>query len=318
MANCNKMQDKLQDRNKEIRKITLAGSAVNLILVLFKFVAGIAGASAAMVADAIHSLSDFLTDIIVLIFVRISVKPADADHNYGHGKYETLATFIVGLCLLAVGGMLMADGIEKIVGALKGEVIQTPGIIALYGALVSIVLKEILYHVTVRVGKRLNSSVVIANAWHHRTDALSSVGTGVGIGAAILFGQKWAVLDPLAASVVSIFILIAAAKLLISAIGELMEKSLPPEVGKRIEEIVAEDTDLKELHHLRTRSIGSAYSIEMHVRMPGNTSLFVAHNHTRELEKRLRAEFGEETHVNIHIEPEKVNGEYCECSRFSE
>lgn len=299
-----------KDRNSEIYKVTIAGSAVNLVLVLFKFVAGIVGCSAAMLADAVHSLSDFLTDIIVLVFVRISGRPADDDHHYGHGKYETLATLIVGFSLLVVGAMLIANSIEKIISVVNGEALETPGLIALAAALVSIVLKELVYQFTARTGKRLNSSAVIANAWHHRTDALSSVGTGLGIGAAIILGPKWAVLDPIAAAIVSIFILVAAIKLLLGAINELLEKSLPKSVEERINAIVAEDAAISEPHHLRTRSVGNIYSIEMHIRMPGETSLYEAHNHTLSLEKRLRAEFGEETLVNIHVEPLKIDGEY--------
>ena len=158
-------------REGEIYRITLWGSAVNLVLVAVKFVAGILGASAAMVADAVHSLSDLLTDIIVLAFVRISSKPADRDHNYGHGKYETLATIIVGGSLLVVGAMLLAGGVEKIVAAARGDALAVPGWIALAAALVSILAKEIVFRFTVRVGRKTGSDAVIANAWHHRSDA---------------------------------------------------------------------------------------------------------------------------------------------------
>lgn len=298
------------DRSGQIFRVTLAGGIVNLILVGVKFAVGVAGCSAAMIADAVHSLSDLLTDVIVLLFVRISGKPADDDHHYGHGKYETLATLLVGLCLLVVGAMLLVDGIEKIVIVAQGGTLPVPGVIALLGALLSIVAKEVVYRITVRYGRRLRSNALIANAWHHRTDALSSVATGIGIGAAIVLGSKWAVLDPLAAVVVSFLILIAAIKLLLPTLNELLEKSLPKSVEERIVAIVAEDAALMEMHHLRTRSVGNVYSIEMHVRMPADTSLLEAHNHTLSLEQRLRSEFGEGTHVNIHMEPLKVNGEY--------
>lgn len=312
------MEKNQEDRTQQIYKVTLAGSAVNLVLVLFKFTAGIIGCSAAMVADAVHSLSDLVTDIIVLVFVKISGRPADEDHHYGHGKYETLATFIVGISLLAVGVMLIADTVEKVTSVIHGNTLQSPGLIALIAAIVSIILKEAAYRFTAKVGKRLNSNAVIANAWHHRTDALSSIGTGLGIGASIVLGSEWAILDPLAAAIVSIFIIVAAAKLLLGAINELMEKSLPKAVEDRIISIVAEDSSLVEPHHLRTRSVGNVYSIEMHVRMPGETSLLEAHNHTLSLEKRLREEFGEGTLVNIHMEPIKVDGEYKRGSQESE
>jgi len=297
-------------REKEIYSITLWGSAVNLMLVALKFVAGVLGASAAMIADAVHSLSDLLTDFIVLAFVRISSKPADKDHNYGHGKYETLATIIVGGALLVVGATLLAKGVEKIVMACRGEALVVPGWIALVAAVVSVVAKELIFRFTVRVGKRTNSDAVIANAWHHRSDALSSIGTGLGIGGALALGQKWAVLDPIAAAVVSVFIIVTAVKLLMPAINQLMEKSLPEEEEKYIHDIVAEDPELQELHHLRTRKVGSVASIEMHIRMSGDMSLNESHRHSVVLEKKLKDHFGPGTLINIHIEPIKINGEY--------
>lgn len=300
-------------RQKEIYQVTLLGSVVNLMLVGLKFAAGILGASAAMVADAVHSLSDLFTDFIVLIFVRISGRPADDDHHYGHGKYETLATTIVGLSLLVVGALLMANAIQKILLTIDGNVLEAPGRIALWAALASIILKELVYQITVRVGHRQQSDAVIANAWHHRSDALSSIGTAIGIGGAILFGNKWTVLDPIAAIIVSIFIVITAAKLLKGALQDLLEKSLPPEVEQKIRDIVAEDKQLSEMHHLRTRRVGNIYSIEMHLRMPGDTSLYEAHHHTVLLEERLRQQYGQATLINIHIEPIKVNGAYNPC-----
>lgn len=297
-------------REKEIYRITLWGSVVNILLTALKFAAGILGASAAMIADAVHSLSDLLTDFVVLLFVRISSRPADADHPYGHGKYETLATAIVAIALLAAGGVLLAEGIEKILSAIHGELLPMPGRIALWAALISIAAKELIYQLTMRVGRRVQSQALEANAWHHRTDALSSVATAAGIGGALLFGGKWAILDPIAAVMVSLFILVAAGKLLHGAIQELLEKRLPEEVEQEIRRIVAEDKDMSELHQLRTRRVGNVYSIDMHIRMPGNVSLYESHRHSMLLEQRLRERFGRDTLVSVHIEPFKINGTY--------
>lgn len=297
-------------REKEIVHITLWGSVVNVALTALKFVAGIMGCSAAMIADAVHSLSDLLTDFVVLLFVRISSRPADQKHPYGHGKYETLATTIVAMTLLIAGGVLMLEGVEKIIAALRGEELTMPGRIALWAALISIASKELIYQLTMRVARRVDSSALEANAWHHRTDALSSVATAIGIGGALLFGGRWAILDPIAAVLVSLFILIAAAKLLYEAVEDLMEKRLPEEVEQQIRDIVAQDTEMSELHKLRTRRVGSVYSIDMHLRMSGDTSLYEAHRHSMLLEQRLREHFGQETLVTIHLEPYKVNGEY--------
>ncbi len=297
-------------REKQIVRITLWGSVVNIALTVLKFVAGIVGASAAMIADAVHSLSDLLTDFVVLLFVHISSRPADNDHPYGHGKYETLATTIVAIALLAAGGVLLGEGVEKILSALRGEQLVMPGRIALWAALISIAAKELIYQLTVRVSRRVGSSALEANAWHHRTDALSSVATALGIGGALLFGGKWAILDPIAAVLVSIFILVAAGKLLYEAVQDLIEKRLPEDVEQQIREIAAADHEMCELHHLRTRRIGSVYSIDMHLRMRGSTSLYEAHRHSMDLEQRLRERFGEQTMVSIHMEPMKVNGVY--------
>lgn len=298
------------DRQKETYRVTIAGSIINILLLAFKFAAGILGHSAAMIADAIHSLTDFVTDAIVLVFVRLGSKPTDHDHDYGHGKYETLASAIIGVSLLVVGMMICYSGVTKTYHAMCGEPLQQPGFIALAAAVASVVLKEWAYRFTVRVGRRCHSEAVVANAWHHRSDALSSVGTTVGIGGAIILGEKWAVLDPLTAIVVSFFIMKAAWSVLSKAVGELTDGSLPKETEDEIEKIVSEDKDVSVVHNLCTRRIGNRIAIEMHVRMPGETSLYVAHHHATEIEKRLKQRFGADTHISIHLEPVKVNGRY--------
>lgn len=298
------------DRQKETYRVTIAGSIINILLLAFKFAAGILGHSAAMIADAIHSLTDFVTDAIVLVFVRLGSKPTDRDHDYGHGKYETLASAIIGVSLLVVGMMICYSGVTKTYHAMCGEPLQQPGFIALAAAVASVVLKEWAYRFTVRVGRRCHSEAVVANAWHHRSDALSSVGTTVGIGGAIILGEKWAVLDPLTAIVVSFFIMKAAWSVLSKAVDELTDGSLPKETEDEIEKIVSEDNEVSVVHNLCTRRIGDRIAIEMHVRMPGETSLYEAHRHATEIENRLKQRFGTATHISIHLEPVKVNGHY--------
>ncbi len=294
------------ERDKKVYRVTLLGSVVNLLLLVFKFVAGVLGHSAAMIADAVHSLSDFVTDLIVIVFVKISSKPEDADHAYGHGKYETLASCIIGLALIVVGVMMGYNATVKIVDVVRnGTELASPGIIALAAAVLSIVLKEWMFRITRKVAREVDSPAVEANAWHHRSDALSSVGTAIGIGGAVLLGSKWAVLDPIAALVVSVFIVVQAAKILSDAIGQLMEKSLPRDVEQRICEIVYEEEGTSDIHHLRTRKIGSQISIELHVRMNGSLTLREVHGKSIAIEKRLRAAFGDSTYINLHVEPLK-------------
>ncbi|MDY6288837.1 MAG: cation diffusion facilitator family transporter [Bacteroidales bacterium] len=291
------------NREKEIFKVTLVGSAANVLLTVFKFIAGVVGNSAAMVADAVHSLSDLLTDAIVLCFVRISGKPEDCGHDYGHGKYETLATTLIGIALSAVAIGIGYKAVTAFLYWLQGGMLATPGMLALWAAVVSIAIKELVYHYTVHKGRVLNSPAVEANAWHHRSDALSSIGTLVGIGGAILLGKRWTVLDPIASLVVSFFILRVAWKLLKQGLDELMEASLPEEVESEILAIVNTFPDVQDPHHLRTRRIGSRYAIELHIRMDGSTPLNIAHSRTYEIEQALKQHFGTDTHVTIHVEP---------------
>ena len=299
------MESEKSSREKGIYKVTIVGSIVNFLLLVFKFFAGIAGHSAAMLADAVHSLSDFITDIVVIVFVRIAGKPEDKGHDYGHGKYETLATAIIGLLLLCVGFGIFWNGASSIYTFLRGGQLESPGVVALVAALVSIVSKEILYQYTVIQGKKLNSQAVIANAWHHRSDALSSIGTAIGIGGAILLGDHWRVLDPVAAVVVSFFIMKVSVRLLSPCVDELLEKSLPEDVEKEIEQTVLSFPGVSQPHHLRTRRIGNYYAIELHVRMDGKITLEEAHSTATAIENKLKEMFGKGTHVGIHVEPTK-------------
>lgn len=292
-------------RDQRIYKVTLTGSIVNMVLLVMKFVAGIWGNSAAMIADAVHSLSDFLTDIVVLAFVKLSTKPADQDHDYGHGKYETIATSIIGMALVVVAVMLAWNGTEKIIQVIQGKDLESPGIIALVAAITSIMLKEWVFRITRKVALEVNSQALEANAWHHRSDAFSSIGTAIGIGGAVVLGHSWAVLDPLAAIIVSVLIFITAFRLLRQASGELLEESLPKETEDRIRQIVYQDALVSDVHNLHTRRIGSIIAIEMHFRLPGNISLTESHAHATNIEKRLRDEFGASTHIMLHIEPVK-------------
>ena len=283
--------------------MTLVGSVVNVALLLFKFVAGIVGHSAAMIADAIHSLSDFLTDVVVLVFIRISDKPRDKSHDYGHGKYETLAMMMIGVALLVVAVGILYGGASKIHQWLDGAQLEAPGMLALWAALLSILLKEAVYRYSMVKARALNSQAVEANAWHHRSDALSSLGTAVGIGGAIFFGQRWTVLDPLASCVVGVLIVKVAVGLLRNALGDLLEHSLPDAVEEEILQLVASLSGVVEPHNLRTRRIGNHYAIELHIRMRGDITLREAHDKASEVEALLRRHYGRETHVAVHVEP---------------
>ena len=294
-------------RQQRIYQVTLLGSIVNVFLLLIKLAAGLLGHSSAMVADAIHSLSDFLTDIVVILFVRWSGKPADEDHDYGHGKYETIATSLIGMALLIVAIGLGWNSMQTMWQWFTGYTLPLPKTIALWTALISIVLKEWIFRITRRVARLTDSQALEANAWHHRSDALSSIAALAGIGGAILLGGQWAVLDAVAALAVSIYIAVMAIRLIRQSYGELLEESLPAETERHIREIVYGDNHVNDVHNLYTRRIGSSIAIEMHLRLPGSMSLKEAHDHVSAIEDRLIETYGDNTHIMIHIEPEKEN-----------
>lgn len=299
----------MEDKNPRVRsiyRVTVIGFAVNLLLSAAKLVAGIFGLSSAMVADAVHSISDLATDVVVLLFVKISAKPQDACHKYGHGKYETIASIIIALALGAVGVGICINGAEKIAAVVRGEQIAKPEFIALIAAVVSILAKEWLYRYTVKVGRQTDSPAVIANAWHHRSDALSSIGTLIGIGCAYLLGGKWVIADPIAAIVVAAMILKVAIDLLRKGFDELVEGALPSNVEEEIIRIVTEDAAISHPHNLRTRRIGSSIAIEVHIRVDGDMSVRESHSLTESIERRLRERFGESTMIAIHVEPIKT------------
>lgn len=295
----------MKTREKQITRITLIGSVVNLLLALFKLLAGVVGRSGAILADGVHSLSDLASDIVVLVFVPMSSKDKDSKHKYGHGKFETLATLIVSIILIVISTQLIIDSVEKIVGFLRGEVIPQPGVIALVAAVISILSKEILYRYTYFVGEKTNSEVCKANAWHHRSDAFSSIGSLLGIGGAILLGEKWSVLDPIAAFVIGVMILVVAVKMFKPPIDELMEKSLGEEVENEIVKIITSTQGVVNMHNLKTRQNGQSKIIDCHIRVARNKTIVEAHDIATLVEQNLRTRFGKLTQVSIHIEPEK-------------
>ncbi len=292
------------DRTAKVTFVTLVGSVVNIILTVFKIFAGVLGRSTAMIADGIHSLSDLLSDIVVIVFVKISAKGRDKDHDYGHGKFETFATLIISLMLIVVAVNLMSGGINKIRQILDGGEVSSPGMIALWAAVASIVLKEILYRYTIIQGRALNSPMMIANAWHHRSDAFSSVGSLLGIAGAIFLGDKFVILDPITGCVISIFILVMAVKMSVPAIKELLDVSLPDDVEEKIEATAKSVKGVVDLHELKTRREGPGIIMEGHLVLDSEISLKEAHDISKKVEESLRKEFGPETQISLHLEPE--------------
>ena len=295
----------MKTREKQITRVTLIGSIVNLLLSVIKIIAGIVGKSGAMIADGIHSLSDLASDIVVLIFVPIAGRAKDKNHQYGHGKFETLATLVVSLILMFVAIRLVTNSTKSIISALSGNILPKPGYIALAAAIISIVSKEILYQYTALVARRTNSSVCRANAWHHRSDALSSIGSLVGIGGAVILGNRWTILDPVAAVIIGLMILFVAIKMAKAPIEELMEKSLDEETEKEICNVILATEGVQNMHNLKTRRNGQSKIIDCHIRVKRTISIVEAHDIATNVEKNLKHKFGNETQTSIHIEPEK-------------
>lgn len=299
------MSSQEANRERRIYRVTWVGFFANMLLAAGKLAAGVLGRSGAMIADGVHSISDFATDLVVLVFVKVSAMPKDDDHDYGHGKFETLATIIIGLALFVVAVGIFWKSVKLVAAVAGGETIEPPEAIAFVAAAVSIVVKEALYRYTKRVGEEVCSQVVVANAWHHRSDALSSIGTLLGTGMAYFLGQKWAVLDPIAAIAVSVMIGKVAYDLIKPGIGEMLERSLPKEQEDEIESIVLSNKNFSDVHNLKTRRIGAGIAIELHVRVPGSMTVKESHDATVDVEHRLREHYGQHTQVILHVEPKK-------------
>ncbi len=290
-------------RLKEANRITWAGLIVNVLLTVFKFFAGIAGRSGAMLADAVHSFSDLLTDVITFVGVAMGAKPDNKKYNYGHGKFETMASLIISVFLIAVAVGICREGISKIIFVAKGGMLEAPGSIALIAAVASVLCKEIIFRLTMRVAKRINSPTLKANAWHHRSDAFSSIGVLCGLAGAILLGENFRILDPVAAVVVSFFIGRIGVKLGWDAVRELLERSLPEEIEKQITQIIDGTDGLCHTHNLRTRRIGATIAIDAHVLVEPEMTVRNAHAKVEAAEVMLHQAFGEDCYISIHIEP---------------
>ena len=292
-----------QKINQDIR-ITLLGVIVNITLSTLQLIVGIFGRSSAMIADAIHSFSDLITDSIIIISLQITKKPADDSHNYGHGKVETLASTLVSIALILVGFTIFNLGFKKTLLVLNGELLTNPSMFALYLIIFSIIAKEMLYRVTFKAGQKSGSTALMANAWHHRSDAFSSIATLIGISGAIFLGPKWYFLDPLAAIIISFFILKIGLQLLSKSINELLEATLPPEINEKILKIVTSVQESKNPHNVKTRRIGRNIAIDLHIKVATTLNIVAAHNISTIIEQKLKNHFGENTVVYIHIEPD--------------
>ena len=292
-----------KERAARAKHVTWVGFLVNVVLSLLKITAGILGRSGAMVADGIHSISDFVTDVIVLVFIGVSSRGENEKYQYGHGKFETFATMLISFALLAVAVGLFWSSAELILRAIQVETLPRPGILPFVMAVVSVGAKEWLFQYTRRVGMRISSMALVANAWHHRSDAFSSIAVLVGIGCAMFLGEPWRVLDPIAALIVSVFIVIVSLRIGLPSINELLEVSLPDNINKEIGDTIQRVDGVKKFHRLRTRKNGSVVVMSFHVKVDPTMTIVEAHDVASRIERVLREKYGAGTIINVHVEP---------------
>ena len=298
--------------SKEGVRVTVIGIILNIILTIVQLVAGVLGNSAALIADSVHTLSDMLTDFVVMFSIRISAKPEDESHNFGHKKIETLASVIVGIALFFAGLMILYTGAVKIFDYIQGTPLEKPALATFYVALITVIAKELLYRYTHHVAKKLNNDMIEVNAWHHRSDAFSSVGVAGGIGVAILLGDRWILIDPIVAACLAFYLIYIAVKIIYNSLNELMEASLKPEINDEIRMIVVGCSDVLNLHSLKTRKLGSSKAMDMHIMVDENLTVKEAADIQKDVEKRLKDRFGFDTYVIIKVEP------FVDCKRDRE
>lgn len=294
------MNPDLKTQGKEGRRVTWVGVWVNLVLSVGKLLAGIFGNSQAMIADAAHSLSDLITDGVVLVGLKLGRSAPDAGHPFGHGRIETLSTVVVGAILAALAVIL---GYDAIVQLIRGDA-HHPTWLALAAAAVSILFKEALYRYTVRVGRRIKSQAVVANAWHHRSDALSSVAVLLGVAGAMV-NPAWHSLDAWAALVVSLLILKVGADVLWDALKEMVDTAPSREVVESIERCALSVAGVQQVHDLKVRSLGGRYQMQIHVVVDGELRVSQGHDIAKAVEHCVEAEVDDVGEVIVHVDPSK-------------
>lgn len=281
-------------------KVTWIGVVANALLIVVKSVAGVLGNSQALIADAVHSVSDFFTDAVVLLGLKYGRRPPDADHHFGHARIETMASAVVGISLIAVAFYLGYRSAMNI----YLHVVTHPTYLALAGAALSIVIKEALYQYTVIVGKRIRSQAVIANAWHHRSDALSSVAVFIGVGGALI-KPGWHVLDAYAALLVSFFIAEVGIDVLWSALREMADTAPRQEFLDKVEQCVSGVPGIQGMHDLKVRSIGGSYYIQVHIVVDKNMSVAQSHRILNEARGCLYSEIENIGEIIVHVDPSR-------------
>ena len=280
------------------KKVTIAGLFINCFLIVLKLVTGFLGNSQALIADAVHSVSDLFTDAIVLFGIYIGRRPPDKDHHFGHARIETLASAIVGIILIATAAYL---GFRAVKGT-YGHITYHPTPLALFGAGMSIVFKEALYQYTVKTGRNLKSQLIVANAWHHRSDALSSVAVLVGVAGAII-RPAWHILDAYATLLVSFLILKVGVDIIKTSLIEMSDAAPPQEVTERIKVCSSGVEGVLGTHDIRVRTLGGLLQVEIHIVVNGQLTVSQGHQISKEVEECLMEEIIDIEKIIVHVDP---------------
>ncbi len=291
------------DFEKTATRVSLVSVAGNTALSLFKLLAGVLAHSGAMISDAVHSASDVISSFIVIVGVKIAAREADREHPYGHERFECVAAIVLAV-VLAMTGLLIGWRAAQSIGR-AGQSPQAPGLLALVAAIVSIALKEAMYWYTRFYAKRLNSAALMANAWHHRSDALSSVGALVGIAGARM---GYPVMEPVASLVICVFILKAAYDIFRDAMAKMVDRSCDAETEKRFADCVREQPEVLGIDRLQTRAFGSRVYVDLEIRLDGELRLKEAHAIAEQVHDRIEREFPEVKHIMVHVNPGESEG----------
>jgi len=289
--------DKQRIAGKQIKSITYLGMIVNIILAVIKIVVGYLAGSMALVADGIHSISDMTTDIAVLLGVHFGSKQPDEKHQYGHGRTETFAAAFIGAALIVVGAvMIYRAAIDMAAGKYS-----TPRFVVLFVALISVVVKELLYRMTKRIAIKSHSSALYANAWHHRSDAFSSIAVVAGF-ISLKFGFKYG--DQMAAAAVGLMIILVAIRIISDCLSELTESAVDSDTIEHIKNIINADSSIHQWHKLRTRTVGREVFLDLHILVDPDLSVASAHQIAENLESALDEQITRPVNITVHIEPD--------------
>lgn len=292
------MPESLVTKKHYIKQVTIVGMIVNIALSVIKLLIGFIGNSQALIADGIHSFSDLTTDFSIIFGVKFWLRPADKDHPYGHQKIELLVTIFIAFVLMIIGLSILFKAIFSLNSAVK----ETPQLIAFVVAVISIISKELLYRYTVKKSEILKSSALKANAWHHRSDAISSLPVAVAIIISSIF-PNLAFVDYIGAILVSIFIIYPAFKMIKDSVSNLLDESVDKETFEEISKIASNVPNVIDAHDIRTRKIGEAIFVDMHILVDKNITVKEGHDIAKAVKKTLLKQNSNILDVLIHIEP---------------